>query len=206
MSEVAWGTVADWVGAVGTSGALFVAAAVLAIDLHRSRRSQAVSVVTWSLPWGAEKKANVKIHNLSDKPIFGLALLVLSRPPKELRDLVYVRAAMTNGIDGEFPAMDLPHAPDEYACTRWVEYTRPANNFRVDLQPGSIETFEQQLEYSLDCYEFYVGFEDAHGAPWLKSVDTQHLLNRWQKWNVRKRFDRLTTQELLNSRRRTQGT
>jgi hypothetical protein len=111
------------------SSALFVAAAVLAIDLHRSRRSQAVSVVIWSLPWGAEKKANVKIHNLSDKPIFGLALLILSHPPKELRDLVYVRAAMTNGIDGEFPAMDLPHAPDEYACTRWVEYTRPAKQF-----------------------------------------------------------------------------
>src|SRR5580693_4692203 len=127
MSELAWGTVADWVGAVGTSGALFVAATVLTIDLHRSRRSQAVSVVTWCMPWGPEKKANVKVHNLSDKPIFGPTLLILSRPPKELRELVPLRAAMTKGLSVEFPAMDLPDAPDEYACTREVDFTGPAN-------------------------------------------------------------------------------
>src|SRR5690349_5423817 len=81
-----WGTAGQWVSGLATSGAMITAASVFAVDLHRKRRAQAVSVVAW--PTMAQNHYVINMHNYSDLPVFGTKFVVTGKSIQELKKQV----------------------------------------------------------------------------------------------------------------------
>src|SRR5712691_9593831 len=86
---IAWGTFPDWVGAVGTAGALMAAVSVLALDLKRrqeehlaTEKAQARLVAGWLLGVGHEAQTPngtvwtyaARYVNRSDLPVYDCLL------------------------------------------------------------------------------------------------------------------------------------
>ena len=69
-SHVALGTVPDWIGAIGTTMALFVAFAVFSLDVKERRRRQASQVAAWFERRGTG--ATLHVANSSDVPIYNV--------------------------------------------------------------------------------------------------------------------------------------
>ncbi|MFI6363169.1 hypothetical protein ACIBG0_10515 [Nocardia sp. NPDC050630] len=65
-----WGTVGQWFGAVGTSASVAAAAGYYIADQRRSSREQSRQVKM--LLFGTNPTLRVKVHNHSDKPIYGV--------------------------------------------------------------------------------------------------------------------------------------
>src|SRR6516225_5986930 len=67
-SQAQLGTVPDWIGAIGTTLAFFVAFVVLSLDLRERHRRQGSHVTAWLERDGA----NVTVHiaNSSDIPVY----------------------------------------------------------------------------------------------------------------------------------------
>jgi hypothetical protein len=69
-SHIALGTVPDWVGAIGTTLAFFVAFVVFYLDVSERHRRQASQVTAWFERKAAE--AVLHIVNSSDVPVYNI--------------------------------------------------------------------------------------------------------------------------------------
>lgn len=69
-SQVAFGAVPDWVAAIGTTLAFFVAFVVLTLDRRERRRRQAGQVSAWFER--GESKADLHVLNSSETPVYNV--------------------------------------------------------------------------------------------------------------------------------------
>ncbi|WP_026536951.1 hypothetical protein [Arthrobacter sp. 9MFCol3.1] len=92
-----WGTVADWVGGLGTTAAFIAAVVVIAKDAKVRRIAQARKVVYITLEGSAFEKDEATgqtrrrntiryvLKNLSDEPVYSVRFIVRSGPYRGLR-------------------------------------------------------------------------------------------------------------------------
>ena len=74
-----WGSVPDWVAAVGTVGTLVVALAIIALDRRKEERAHADNLVTWihppffggstSCPLYAKPHLHLHAYNAGSRPV-----------------------------------------------------------------------------------------------------------------------------------------
>lgn len=71
-----WGNTADWVGAIGTAGALIATVVIISSDKRRARQRRANDLITWVAadPYGGTPQATgltptVMIENTGDAPV-----------------------------------------------------------------------------------------------------------------------------------------
>lgn len=95
------GTVPDWIGAIGTTLALFVAFGVLILDLKERRRRQASAVAAW-LERGQD---DVILHvvNSSDVPIYDVRII-----PKFLGQTYEIISYPLMGSRSDYTPLTLP--------------------------------------------------------------------------------------------------
>ena len=74
-----WGSAADWVGAIGTAGALIATVVIISSDKRRDRQKRANDLITWVAadPYGGTPQATglmptVMIENTGDTPILSV--------------------------------------------------------------------------------------------------------------------------------------
>jgi hypothetical protein len=163
-----WGTVGQWISGMASSGALIVGATVLAIDLHRKRREQAVSVIALFNP-GIDVPT-IGIQNLSNHPIFQYGYVAMIRPDEQLEKIIAANAKRDEPQD--FAAL----ADVEGDCfvvflSRWFE-----DDFV--LNPGEEKKRSHNLHLPRQFYDFYIFFTDAYGRRWVKDARTNRVLNR----------------------------
>lgn len=85
VAEV-WGTVAAWIGALLTGLSVLAAAIYYMFDRQRDRRTQASSVLVWLHPY-EHGPPDIKIQNLSGKPIFDHACVISSKTERQIAAL-----------------------------------------------------------------------------------------------------------------------
>jgi hypothetical protein len=150
---VVWGSVPDWVGALGTTGALLAAVAVLALDLRRRReeirhreRAQAELIAAWvetSSPTSSSTRTtyHVRIVNQSELPVYETMLRI--EWPRKTPGHHWGVGVVAPGADISKP-IDFDAYPDDVH----YQYVRSGMHPLVSL-----------------------GFIDAAGKPWRKYGD-----------------------------------
>jgi cbb3-type cytochrome oxidase subunit 1 len=72
LSHVQFGSVPDWITAIGTTLAFLIAFVVLSLDLRERRRHQATQVAAWFER--SQSEAVLHIINSSDTPIYNVKM------------------------------------------------------------------------------------------------------------------------------------
>lgn len=163
-----WGTAGQWVSGLASSGALIVGASVLAIDLHRKRREQAVSVIALFNP-GIDVPS-IGIHNLSSQPVFRYGYVADNKSDVEIQQVIDANAKRKELQD--FPL--LAEVKGDYHVT----YLARWHSDDFILNPGRAKKRSHELKYPSQYYNFYVFFTDAYGRRWVKDARTNRILGR----------------------------
>jgi hypothetical protein len=102
-SRLQFGTVPDWIAAIGTTLAFFVAFMVFSLDLSERRRRQASQVAIW-LERG-EDAATLHVRNSSEAPVYNVKAIpyVLNGAYEPL-----VRVAMGPGEEDDTLKVNVP--------------------------------------------------------------------------------------------------
>lgn len=143
---IAWGTVPDWVAAIGTVGTLAIALAILLADRRKESRRQADGFVTWytiTSHHGNMKKRSwtldVFAHNATDSPI----------PVGAIRSRASVE-----------PNFIKPLSETE-------EVGKPP---RWDIHPGQQTITSIPLDSDPRSLQIVVDFRDSHGVTWHRDL------------------------------------
>ena len=145
-SALNWGSVPDWLAAVGTIGAFAATLVILGLDRRRSRRSLAVGLALWttrsfrSTPGADKQTLTVHAFNASSGPI-PVANVVSNR----------------NGSD----------------CVN--EVLTSENAGFSELAPGAKTSVEIEVMHYVDEAYLFVFFVDHLGGRWAKRVSDGRL-------------------------------
>ncbi len=145
-NAVDWGTVPDWLAAVGTVGAFAATLVILALDRRRSRRAPAAGLVLWttrrfrSTPHGDTQSVTVHAFNTSAGPI----------PTANV-----VSKAAGNDYVNEVLSAD-------------------ERGFK-EIAPGSKTEVEIDVVHFVDDSALYVFFVDFQGGQWVKRISDGRL-------------------------------
>lgn len=130
----AWGTVADWVGALGTAGAFLFGFLIFARDKQRQRRELADRFATWLEKGSTPQPDKLFAHNGADLPVVDARAIF--RLPKgfESRDFDYatssgraVKAETSTAIplrDNEASATEIYLEFTDGASRQWTRELR----------------------------------------------------------------------------------
>jgi len=141
-----WGSVPDWLAAVGTVGAFAATLLILGLDRRRSRRAAAVSLAVWatrsfrSAADGDSQTVTVHAYNGASGPV-PVANVVSNR----------------NGSD-------------------YVNEILTANDRGFsELSPGGRISIEFDVVHHVDDAHLFVFFVDSFGRQWAKRVSDGRL-------------------------------
>ncbi|MEV6133605.1 hypothetical protein AB0M05_43545 [Streptomyces violaceusniger] len=145
MSGIDWGSVPTWISALGTTGALSATSWVIVRDRRLERRKDPERVVC-RIEEINEARMAVKVHNTSDRPVYGTSVLAWT--------------------DGEFEDEELRAEDTTRPLFRMLDVLDPDREtgvlipFAKDGQPPQI---------------VWVQFRDIHGTYWVHHM-TDHSL------------------------------
>ncbi|WP_435590768.1 hypothetical protein [Nocardia sp. bgisy118] len=165
FSVEVWGTVGQWFGAVGTSASVAAAAGYYIADQRRNGREQSRQVKI--LLFGTNPTLRVKLHNHSDKPIYG----VKAYSEKVSFSKMAARKDFWIYDPGDYIDLeDKSESEASFMFRYWnsANYLYKANgNIGISdyLDPhDSIEfDFEERLHAAMD---YWVEYTDARGQRW----------------------------------------
>jgi hypothetical protein len=176
MFDVAiWGTVAAWTGSLLTGTSVVVATWYYISQHRRERRAQAASVVVWLHPH-EHGPPNIKLLNLSDKPIFDHGCIIEAKPKREIEKL---------DPKGQYAGpFEWPKNNElEY---RWkLSFVNYHDGSEVYLAPAASVEHQTKLAYNPMIYDFYTFFRDASGKSWVIDAHTQRPVGWRQKRRLR---------------------
>lgn len=169
-----WGTVADWTGALLTGLSVFTAVAYYVFDRERQRRAQAGSVLVWLHPY-EHGPPELKMKNLSDKPVFDHGFLITSRSKRRIR-----KAAGQGWRQNKmfaWPKNNTFEFRDKHTLLDFHDGSE------LYLGIGKQAAYHPGLEFNSAVYDFYGYFRDVSGEYWVIDART-HRPVRW--WKLRR--------------------
>lgn len=159
-----WGTVAAWVGTLLSGLSILAGVAYYVFDRQRERRGQAGAVVVWLHPH-EHGPPDIKIQNLSGKPVFDHSCVIVSKPKKRIAQLA--REGWTNSGPFTWPEGDTFSYQDRHT---FLNYHDGSELYLADKQTV---THSPQLEYNPAVYDYYASFRDTSGQYWLIDARSQ---------------------------------
>lgn len=167
-----WGTVADWTGALLTGLSVLTAVAYYVFDRERQRRAQAGSVLVWLHPY-EHGPPELKMKNLSDKPVFDHGFLITSRPTRRIAKAA--RDGWKQNPMFEWPPNNKFAFHDRHTLLDFHDGSE------LYLSPDKQVGYHPQLEFNSAVYDFYAYFRDVSGQYWVVDARTQRPVNRWRR-------------------------
>jgi hypothetical protein len=160
-----WGSVADWVAAVGTVGTLMLALTLFARERLLTRRKDADAFVTW-LSWATEKTEDgdrylttLNSYNAGSLPIVRAAVLVRDNP--HLRNLRAIPLVGETGWD---------IIPPEASVSRKFVGRAAQTNVPV-----------------------FIVITDSSGSYWVRHLQSNRYVSKFRGWiisaHVRRQVD-----------------
>jgi hypothetical protein len=182
-----WGTVAQWVSAIGTSGAAMAAAGYYIFDKSLAAKAQARQIrvkITALRP-----EIGFDVHNHSEHPIFALAVMVSIRRFKDalsvphtwwIEDetakdgLVHIHNAIGNLNKEDF------YPPPNVDDHTFLLGTGPLGGFvDLDLPAGETAKDLRTHTHNLMTLDFDFKFTDINGRIWAYNLRTGRLSRLW---------------------------
>jgi hypothetical protein len=147
-ASVAWGTVPDWLAAVGTVGAFAATIVILGIDRRQSKRAPAQAIVLWttrrfvSTSTGDHRFVTVHAYNMSTGPVPVANIVSTTASLEDINEVV----------------------------------TADERGFK-ELAPGAKTEVEIEVTNSVDDSELLMFFVDYLGGHWVKRVSDGRLMS-----------------------------
>lgn len=166
-----WGTVASWVGGVGTASAFCAGVGYYINDRRSDRRGQA-SLVYVSPTLGS----GFEVNNRSEKAIFGVKSVIV---PMKMHTAILTGEfeggkAVSAGIVHEYPSHDFYLVVRRMLKTRKKQYSVLSPKDDVEIAPNASKTFNVP-ELMLGSYDVFIILRDARGQDWAINVRTRRL-------------------------------
>jgi hypothetical protein len=166
-----WGTVAEWTGALLTGLSVLAAVVYYLFDRQRERRAQAGSVLVWLHPY-EHGPPELKMKNLSDKPVFDHGFLITSRPRRRIAKAA--RAGWKQNKMFKWPQNNTFTHRDKHTLLDFHDGSE------LHLSQDKQVEYHPTLEFNSAVYEFYGYFRDVSGEYWVINART-HRPARWWK-------------------------
>ncbi|WP_441963518.1 hypothetical protein [Mycolicibacterium houstonense] len=167
-----WGTVADWTGATLTGFSVLAAVVYYVYDRERQRRAQAGSVLVWLHPY-EHGPPELKMKNLSDKPVFDHGFLITSRPRKRIAKAA--RDGWKQNPMFAWPDNDTFTFSDKHTLLNFHDGSE------LYLSPNKQAAYHPQLGFNSAVYDFYAYFRDVSGQYWVIDARTQRPVSAWKR-------------------------
>lgn len=167
-----WGTVSDWTGALLTGLSVLAAVAYYVFDRQRERRAQAGSVLVWLHPY-EHGPPEMKMLNLSEKPVFDHGFAITSRPRRRIAKLA------SEGWK-QNPMFKWPEN-NKFSCHMRHSLLNYHDGSELYLGPEQQVEYQPQLEFNDVVYDYYAYFRDVSGQYWAVDARTQRPLSAWKR-------------------------
>lgn len=147
-AELDWGSVPDWLAAVGTVGAFAATLVILALDRRRARRAPAAGLVLWTtrrfqMRGNSEKRwVTVHAYNTSSGPV--------------------PVANVVSNISGDDNINEVLSADER--------------GFK-EIAPGAKVEVDIEVIHYIDDSKLFVLFVDHRGGQWVKRVSDGRLFS-----------------------------
>jgi hypothetical protein len=164
-----WGTVGQWVGAIGTTSAFIATFYVIRRDANIRRKSQARKVALYAQSGSIDGNTTITVSNLSDEPIYDIWLPYADVIDAEIVDEVIDRVIPEPEKIAEPPVAALESRPSDV------------------LLPGA--STSEIIPRRSDEIEglVVVTFRDNSGSRWQKSLDGRLRSTRYRipiRWRL----------------------
>jgi len=191
---VNWGSVPDWVGGVGTAGALLLGFYILLRD-RRNEEARQAKQVGYRFQWAFEDGESVGrlvVRNASSLPIYDIHLRYDFRPwrptrldPVRARELdvmarrIYAKGASWSLGTGS-GTVDEIKKREAMNVLRWSLLWGPRVNQDLGepiaiLGPDESATVAGRRFFPMDLYQFSMDFRDSRNQHWERTLDTGDL-------------------------------
>jgi hypothetical protein len=176
FSAEVWGNVAEVAGALLTGLSAVAAVVYYLFDRERQRRAQAGSVLIWLHP-NEHGPPELKMKNLSDKPVFDHGFLITSRPRQRIAKAA--REGWKQNTMFAWPQHDVFTFRDKHTLLDFHDGSD------LHLGQGRQDAYHPTLEYNSAVYDFYGYFRDVSGEYWVIDARTHRPVS----WCKRRQFD-----------------
>lgn len=162
-----WGSVPEWVGGIGTAGALLLGFYLMLRDRQQTERVQASQVVAWLEGRGgfSSEGARVTVHNASNLPITRPMYVYQRLSQRRLRRLLGSKT---------HPFIRLLNRDHGLRHQVGQLFHDPQGKEMHSLAAGGTAVAQLRLDVPM-TYDLHLHFRDARGALWRMNVRTAHL-------------------------------
>lgn len=167
-----WGTVADWTVSVLTGFSVLAAVIYYVFDRERQRRAQAASVLVWLHPY-EHGPPELKMKNLSDKPVYDYGFLITSRPTRRVAKAA--REGWQQNAMFAWPQNNTFTFRDKHTLLNFHDGSE------LYLIPDKQAAYHPQLQYNSAVYNFYGYFRDVAGEYWVIDARTHRPVRWWKR-------------------------
>jgi len=179
---VDWGTVPDWFGGIGTTGAFVATLYIIGNERRKAARAQAEHVIIWEeggrdisgfssdgeVYWHDQGPYTVHLTNTSRQSIFRPSVLITEIPlSKYAGPSVDSDEVLANMI------RDIPGPPSD----RWAMFRNESGSHVRQLLPEQHVSVTAELRLPRSMNKVKVQFRDAAGALWTADP-TSGIINR----------------------------
>jgi hypothetical protein len=171
-----YGTVAAWVGTTITSVSVAAAAGYYVFDRRRERRVQAGSVLVWLHPY-EHGPPELKMVNLSDKPVFDHGFLITYRPRRQIAKTA--RDGWKQNKMFAWPEGNKFSYHDRHTLLNYHDGSE------LYLSPDKLVAYHPELQYNSAVHNYYAYFRDVSGQYWVVDARTQRPVSAWKRWRLR---------------------
>lgn len=172
FSAEVWGNVAEVTGAVLTGFSVLAAVVYYVFDRERDRRAQAGSVLVWLHPY-EHGPPELKMKNLSGKPVFDHGFLITNRTRRQIA--AKAREGWKQQKMFAWPENDTFMFSDRHTLLNFHDGS--------ELYLGSDQqvAYHPKLQYNSAVYDYYAYFRDVSGQYWIIDARTQRPVSRWKR-------------------------
>ncbi|WNM74167.1 membrane protein [Mycobacterium Phage Nergal] len=171
-----WGTAGEWVGGLGSAGALLLALYILLRDRRLRERAQADRVACW-LEFSEHDDAAAHLINTSDMPIIKPVVWAI---PKFPWVVWYLKR--------KYPSFHHTRNPQKVDHRHCVQVEFKPYTEGLDVQTGEQQVQGLGLRYNRRLYHYCVEFRDISNRRWIRNLTTgkyvgrRYRLRRWWAW------------------------
>lgn len=176
VSDIEPGSWADWVGGLGTIGALLWAVAAFGREERRRDRGQAELVLAAVSKMPATNNQgldmSVTVSNKSEFPIYDLAVVV-RKTKAEIKRERRVETDEYRLMRQNHPYMESPAAWRKLRLRMLRRFTQASYKYErhihLEVSPGRFVNFEY-FEPFVQKLPLYIVFKDSQGRDWARSI------------------------------------
>ncbi|AYM43181.1 hypothetical protein [Mycobacteroides chelonae] len=115
----------------------------------------------------------LKMMNLSGKPLFDHGFLVMSRPRRQIAKKATQRWKHNKMF--AWPENDTFSHHDRHTLLNFHDGSE------LHFSPGEIVAYHPQLQFNSAVYDYYAYFRDISGQYWVTDARTQRLVSSWKR-------------------------